>query len=231
MKSPAFSFYVRDWLCSKTVSKMHSESISKQCSRMVGAYVYLLCEAWLEIPQATLPDDDFELARMAKVTPDEWQTIKPTIMLAFQKDSSGRLYNDRQMREANKQQARSKSGSKGGSQKLANRVATLENEIEDEKGTLSLQVEKIYLSYPRKVGKPKALSAIKSALKKIDANKLLELTVLYAKCRANCDHQFTPHPSTWFSQERYNDDPSTWRDSAQQKQNQVIHRANGMKNL
>jgi hypothetical protein len=25
-----------------------------------------------------------------------------------------------------------------------------------------------------------------------------------------CDHQYLPNPSTWFNQERYNDDPSTW---------------------
>lgn len=70
-------------------------------------------------------------------------------------------------------------------------------------------IEKIYSAYPKKVGKPAALKAIKTAMSKLEPSKLLEITQAYAK-RRNGDLQFVPHPSTWFNQERYNDDPSTW---------------------
>jgi hypothetical protein len=71
--------------------------------------------------------------------------------------------------------------------------------------------ESIYRAYPRKVGRPVALRAIRGALKKIDGSELLKRTVAFAAAAADSDPQFIPHPATWFNQERYNDDQSTWR--------------------
>lgn len=70
--------------------------------------------------------------------------------------------------------------------------------------------EQLYTLYPRKASKPEALRAIKKALKTIPYQELRDKTVAYAKARESEDPSFTPHPSTWFNQERYNDDPSTW---------------------
>ena len=72
-----------------------------------------------------------------------------------------------------------------------------------------IDAEKIYEAYPLKVGKPAALKAISKAMVKVEPSELLALTQAYAT-RRNGDLSFTPHPSTWFNQERYNDDPSTW---------------------
>lgn len=130
MKSPAFSFYVRDWLCSKTVNRLHAEALPKPYqtstnplptayqpdssttnlrSRGLNAYLFLLCCAWLEDPPATLPDNDQELAAMARVTTEEWEAIKSILMPAFKKDtSSGRLFSERQMEEFLKQKHRSR---------------------------------------------------------------------------------------------------------------------------
>jgi hypothetical protein len=69
--------------------------------------------------------------------------------------------------------------------------------------------EKIYEAYPLKVGKPAALKSITKAMQKVDPKSLLALTQAYATRRGG-DLSFTPHPSTWFNQERFNDDPSTW---------------------
>lgn len=71
-------------------------------------------------------------------------------------------------------------------------------------------VEEIYAAYPLKVGKPKALAAIQKQLHSTPPEKLLELTKAYAKTR-NGNLEFVPHPSTWFNQQRFNDDPSTWK--------------------
>lgn len=73
--------------------------------------------------------------------------------------------------------------------------------------------EDIYAAYPRKVARPVAIKAIKKAMRSTDPSFLLEQTQKYAKARIGEDPNFTPHPSTWFNQERYNDDPSTWRRS------------------
>lgn len=69
--------------------------------------------------------------------------------------------------------------------------------------------EQIYAEYPLKVGRPDALRAIRRALKAHPFPFLMERTQAYAKFR-NGDKAFMPHPATWFNQERFNDDPSTW---------------------
>jgi hypothetical protein len=70
--------------------------------------------------------------------------------------------------------------------------------------------EAIYEAYPRKVGKPVALRAIKRHLRKFGAEELLAKTKAYAEAVKDSDHQFIPHPSTFFNQERFNDDPQSW---------------------
>jgi len=77
-------------------------------------------------------------------------------------------------------------------------------------GALHPEAEAVYQIYPRKVGKPPALRAITKALKKVEPEWLKERTRLYAESRAGEDPSYTPHPATWFHQERYADDPATW---------------------
>lgn len=72
-----------------------------------------------------------------------------------------------------------------------------------------LTPEEIYAEYPLKVGKPDALRAIRGAMKKADPEFLMEKTRAFAKAR-NGDKSFCPNPATWFNQERYNDEESTW---------------------
>lgn len=220
MKSPAFSFYVRDWLCSNMVSKLHSKAYSKDgsnmASRCLNAYLFLLIQSWLQEPVGTLPADDEELAQLARVTPDEWKLIKPLISPSFKVGTDGRWFNERLMVEVYKQQIRSKAGSKGGSTKQAKRVAALEDAIEDEnenedskKQLMQKQAELIYAAYPLKVGRPKAIQAILKAMSKCPPDELLAITKRFAEVRG-ADMAFIAHPSTWFNQERFNDDPATW---------------------
>ena len=75
MKAPAFQFYVRDWILSRSVQKMNGEEVK--------AYIYLLCESWLEDPRATLPNNEEELARMAQVSTEKWHRVKPKVMANF----------------------------------------------------------------------------------------------------------------------------------------------------
>lgn len=75
MKAPAFQFYVRDWLNSRKVQKMNGDEVK--------AYMYLLCESWLEEPRASLPIDDEELSLMAKLPMEKWLRVKPRVMANF----------------------------------------------------------------------------------------------------------------------------------------------------
>lgn len=67
----------------------------------------------------------------------------------------------------------------------------------------------IYNAYPLKVGKPNALKAITKAMEKHSPQSLLSLTQQYSSARG-ADLEFVPHPATWFNQERFADDPTTW---------------------
>jgi len=79
------------------------------------------------------------------------------------------------------------------------------------------QVEAIYSAYPRKVGKKHALKKITEALISLhdetgDQNfaYLLDKTRKFAQSPAGKKGEFTPHPSTWYHQGRYMDDPNEW---------------------
>ncbi len=80
------------------------------------------------------------------------------------------------------------------------------------------KAEQIYDAYPRKVARPKALTAIKNALTKVAFVYLLNRTKEFAAARPDKNDRFTPHPATWFNQERYNDDPSTWTIGLEKKE-------------
>lgn len=88
----------------------------------------------------------------------------------------------------------------------------------------------IYQAYPRKVARGAAIKAILQALKKVPGMTLMERTKAYAEAKRNADHQFIPHPATWFNQERWDDDPAEWRvgdslRSAAQKELERVQRA------
>lgn len=79
------------------------------------------------------------------------------------------------------------------------------------------QACQIYDQYPRKVGRPTALRSICRQLKNHPFELLMERTKAFAAIpRVKEDMQYVPHPSTWFNQERFNDDPSTWERGSRQ---------------
>jgi hypothetical protein len=81
-------------------------------------------------------------------------------------------------------------------------------------------IEAIYQEYPRKVGKQAAIRAIRRAVTSVTkANGwptreaqvfLFKRVQAYACSPAGNDDKYTPHPSTWFNQGRYDDDPQEW---------------------
>lgn len=76
--------------------------------------------------------------------------------------------------------------------------------------------ETIYGHYPKKVGKPIAIKAIIKALSKFGPGHVLERTMAFSAARRG-NIEFVPNPATWFNQERFNDDPATWKPSANGK--------------
>ena len=115
-KAPAFQLYVRRWLCSKTIARMTGDQVK--------AFLYMLCEAWLEEPRATLPDDEYELMGYARMDKDKWETNKNQILKAFHKGEEGRLFNETLMEVSGNKAKHEESGSKGGKKSQANRKET-----------------------------------------------------------------------------------------------------------
>lgn len=80
------------------------------------------------------------------------------------------------------------------------------------------EVATIYEAYPRKVGRGKALEAIRKAMRRLvdrgqpaPAAWLLARVRAFAASPAGQAGQYTPHPTTWFNQERYDDDDAEWQ--------------------
>lgn len=74
-------------------------------------------------------------------------------------------------------------------------------------------IEQIYSLYPRRVGSGAARRAIKKAIGKVGPETLLRAVKEYAKSVSKWHPdqlKYVPHPSTWFNQERWDDDRSSW---------------------
>ncbi|MEO9230902.1 MAG: DUF1376 domain-containing protein [Devosia sp.] len=56
-----------------------------------GAYLLLLMEAWRR-PTCSLPDDDSLLARLTCSSPDEWASLKPTVMAFWNLDGRSKTW-------------------------------------------------------------------------------------------------------------------------------------------
>lgn len=74
----------------------------------------------------------------------------------------------------------------------------------------SKRAHDIYACYPRKVGKPDAIREIDRAIAKFPDLDIRAQTVAFAGRWEGHSLQYCPYPSTWFHQERFNDNPDTW---------------------
>ena len=65
-----------------------------------------------------------------------------------------------------------------------------------------------YSHYPKKVGKGAARTAFFKARKKIDMDRLIGATIVYAASRRNQDKRYTLNPATWLNRESWEDEVS-----------------------
>ncbi|HEX2879855.1 MAG TPA: hypothetical protein VHO25_10025 [Polyangiaceae bacterium] len=85
--------------------------------RGVNAYIFLLCEAWLQTPQGSLPNDEAVLIELARVTPSEWAEFWPVLSSKFISDGNGRIYNQELAAEAKGSGMKRYAGGSGWSKK------------------------------------------------------------------------------------------------------------------
>ena len=91
--------------------------------------------------------------------------------------------------------------------------------------TVSQQIDEIYKVYPRKIAPRAAKKAIEKAVLRISANGCTEEEArrwLWKKVKEfalspagqkplDPTHDYRPHPTTFFNQDRFFDDPAEWQ--------------------
>jgi hypothetical protein len=83
-----------DWMPLDVKRLRDSETASKADPEAFRAAVLLWCAAWHQVPAASLPDDEHELAKFAGFgrTLREWRKVRDHALRGFAKHSDGRLY-------------------------------------------------------------------------------------------------------------------------------------------
>ncbi len=102
-KSPAFQFYPDSWLSSLDITLMTPAE--------EGAYIRLLCHAWLS-PDCGLPTDSNALRTLSRLG-SAWSKSEALIKSKF-REQDGRLFNDRLLEERRKQAIWREKSAKGG---------------------------------------------------------------------------------------------------------------------
>ena len=78
-KAPSFQFYPRDFISDPAVMAM---TLAER-----GAYITLICAAWLGEDPGVLSADDAILARLTQASPAEWRRVRPGVARAFDTES------------------------------------------------------------------------------------------------------------------------------------------------
>jgi len=105
-RAPSFQFYPRDFVSDPAVLGMSLAAC--------GAYIRLLCAAWVQEDVGVLPDDDVLLARWAQATRGEWKRIRPEVAAAFDCSQPGVWRQRRMVVEREKQLERFQRASEAG---------------------------------------------------------------------------------------------------------------------
>jgi uncharacterized protein YdaU (DUF1376 family) len=115
---PAYLKYPKDFLTDAKVVAMSTLG--------VGCYTLLLDLSWFETPVASVPNDDGALARMCRVSPDEWQELKSTVLAPWRLGKDGRWHQKRLRAEYDKilrsRKAKSDAGRLGAKVKYGNNL-------------------------------------------------------------------------------------------------------------
>ena len=223
-KSPAFQFYVNDWLSSPKIMTMTPAE--------EGAYIRLLAIAWGN-KDCGLPDDDNQLAILSRLNEGWFKGSSDKIRKCFFKKGN-RLYNKRLLFERKKQKIWRDKSSLGG---LMSAKARAEKKKELNNGSRVVQppyepkgnssssssssssylylkdkykskdfFEQLWKDYPRRLGKKEALrhfnASVESEKDRQDIRKALN-NYLTTDNVVNGITKYIKNGSTWFN---------NWRD-------------------
>jgi uncharacterized protein YdaU (DUF1376 family) len=223
-----FPLYVNDWLLSEKIDAMPAE-----CE---GAYIRLLCRAWLS-DDCGLPDDDSILSRWSRLG-ERWDGQVSACIRACFDAHDGRLFNAKLLdvkeerrqwseksayggRKAARQRKHSVLASiKGGATKGSEMVSTKRQPCRVVKcSALSIALEAgkeqegstdfdtFWSAYPRKVGKSEARKAWDKIGPSVDRCIQTLRWQVQSHDWLKEDGKYIPHPTTWLNQGRWDDEP------------------------
>jgi uncharacterized protein YdaU (DUF1376 family) len=213
-----------------------------------AGYLYLLTAAW-QTEDCSLPSEDEELVVLAGLTDEEWAEHGAKIRRRFSVGPDRRMFNPvlrrewadaKRVFESRQDGARRTNRARrpgdervqtirgtsrsSDTQTLTVTATKTEKKTPGLSSSLDADVERIYLTYPRKAAKVKGLEAIKEAIEHLTSGKdlpvmtvgdalsfLHEKVMRFAQSPAGNAGEYTPHPSTWFNQQRYLDDEREWQ--------------------
>ncbi len=229
-RSPAFQFYVNEWLSSPKISMMTPME--------EGAYIRLLAYAWAD-PDVSIPDDDRALAQLSRLGEAWFDGAGTKVRACFvpHAKKAGRLVNVRLVQEERKQRDWRTKSRKGGIQSGISRAlhakggsvvvepkgnsssssSSSSKKKKDLSSNHSLVQNNGHLSglnifwkvYPRKEGK----GACEKWWLQNKPDDVLLGTMLAKIEQAKKtrqwqrdEGQYVPMPSTWLNQKRWEDD-------------------------
>lgn len=218
---PYMQLYIADYLADTT----HLTTVEH------GAYLLLLMALWRA--GGKLPRDAEKLARIARLTPDEWAAVEGPV-LEFFTMRGGSITQKRATRELERYRATvegRKSAGKASAAKKANKsneqaptnVEPLlqqksTNQNHNQNKIIELETlrvsnpinragafERFWSAYPSKVGKRAAEAAFAKAIKRTDPETIIGAV----QAAQGCDQWrrgFIPNPTTWLNQDRWTDE-------------------------
>lgn len=222
-------FFWQDW---------DSDEGLRQCSLAAqGLWMRLLCicakaepYGYLAIAGQSL--DEASIARAVGVSSSEVKTLMAELDQwgVFSRDSKGRIYSRRLVRDFKVSRQAMNNGLSGGNPTLCKTSTKVEGDNpplnggdkaplkpRSQKPEAISQIEldqsgfdRFWEAYPRKEGKIPAKEKFDLALKKTTLEALLRaLEAHKARWKERNDPQFIPHPRTWLNQERWLDEFAT----------------------
>ena len=208
MTSPAFQFYVKQWLGDDKVMLMDWDAR--------GMHLHYMCIAWQMQPPCTLPDDD-EILQKWVGNPSDWCRLKKQIFRAWSLENGlwtqeGLLReylkqkNFSESRRRNAEEGWSKRRVKAHPKQVHSKCYALQSSTTDNNPIVLF--DKFYQAYPRHVG----ISAAEKAWVRLSPDETLFTAILKAvEFQKNTiwkdkEQQYIPHPATWLNGKRWEDE-------------------------
>ena len=187
-----------------------------------GAYLMLIMNYWQR--GKALPGGKAQLARIARVTTEEWEQIGPAIAPFFEEVDGEWVHNriERELAKVREKSIKASAAGKASAERKAESTSVVQlssvrstsvqrpfNHTDTDTDTKKDNARDAHDSFwevcPRKVGKGSSKKAWRGAILKTSPETIIAAMRVFASKQAGQDEKYIPHPATWLNQERWQD--------------------------